>query len=282
MKLSIETYVMRESFGDERAIDMIADAGFDAVDYSFYWASPARDMLGDDYADRARAIRAHLDARGIVCSQTHTPFDVPTGSAFDLTNPKFVRLVRSLEASAILGADNAIVHRVKEPEGVEPLDYFRTFYLSLLPYAEKYRIHIAVENLFEGKPSPRYQGVLNKPELLTDFIRSLGSEWFTACVDVGHATITGTAPQDFIAGMDKSLLRALHIQDNDGMYDCHWIPYQGHHDWNAIMKALSDIGYEGDLTMEVFAALNKLPDNLIADALVYTAKIGRELIGKMK
>ena len=37
MKLSIETYALREKFGDRGTILLAKEAGFDAVDYSYYW-----------------------------------------------------------------------------------------------------------------------------------------------------------------------------------------------------------------------------------------------------
>ena len=37
MKLSIETYAIREKVGDEQAIRLLKAAGFDGIDYSFYY-----------------------------------------------------------------------------------------------------------------------------------------------------------------------------------------------------------------------------------------------------
>ena len=45
MKLSIETYVMRHRFGDIKAIEMISKAGFDALDYSYYWVDEDSPIL---------------------------------------------------------------------------------------------------------------------------------------------------------------------------------------------------------------------------------------------
>lgn len=40
--------------GDDAAIKIIADAGFDAMDFSYYWVKNAPDPLGDDYLDFAK------------------------------------------------------------------------------------------------------------------------------------------------------------------------------------------------------------------------------------
>ncbi len=275
MKLSIETYIPRERFGDSAAAELIAKAGFDALDYSFYWTKDDTDMLGDDYLDRAKALRAHLDSLGIVCNQTHTPFDLRSDDPFELSNPRYLRLIRSLEASAVLGADHAIVHRVCAPAGTDPTAYNLAFYRGLIPYCERFGVHIAVENLFTGNPN---DAVFDTPAKLTDVVTKIGSPWCAACVDLGHASITGNEPQDFVAAMDASILRALHVQDNDYQSDRHWLPYMGKIDWDAVAKALAGIGYEGDLTLEVFAWQNKQPPELAAETLRYAERIGRHLI----
>ena len=234
MKLSVETYILRERLGDARGIAAIAAAGFDAVDYSFYWAKEDKDVLGEDYLARTHQIRGWIDDAGIVCNQTHTPFELKAGETFDESNPTFVRLVRSLEASAILGADNAIVHRVGAPEGVDETEYAYGFYKSLQPYCERYGIKVAVENLFQKKDD-KWVGVFGSPEALCGFVRSLDSDCFTACVDIGHATFAGTPkPEAFLAGMDAKILKALHVHDNDFTGDQHQFPWNGRVDWEAV------------------------------------------------
>ena len=281
MKLSMETYVLRERFDDFCAIGMIRDAGFDALDYSFYWGRGSKDVLGDDYRERAAALRAALDAANITCNQTHAPIEMQPDDTFDEENPHFLRLVRSLEASAILGAEHVIVHRAPAPDGIDVLAHNRVFYRSLAPYCKKFGIRVAVENLFSVNGGV-YTGIFAKPEILENYVRELGTDCFTACVDLGHASITGTEPQDFIAGMSGEILGALHVHDNDYASDCHWLPYSGSIQWKAVTDALAKIVYRGDLTLEVFGSLKKLPNALIPDALAYAAKIGRQLISQIE
>lgn len=55
MQLSMETVVLRNKFGDETAIRMLKEAGFDGIDYSFYWpGSPERNGRRLYQAGRAR------------------------------------------------------------------------------------------------------------------------------------------------------------------------------------------------------------------------------------
>ena len=45
-------------------------------------------------------------------------------------------------------------------------------------------------------------------------------------------------------------LAALHVHDNDGKRDLHWLPYAGVIDWAAFSRALHEIGFAGALSLE--------------------------------
>ena len=47
-----------------------------------------------------------------------------------------------------------------------------------------------------------------------------------------------------------SSLQALHIHDNDKHHDSHWIPYEMNIEFAPIVKALKEVGYKGEFTME--------------------------------
>jgi sugar phosphate isomerase/epimerase len=48
-----------------------------------------------------------------------------------------------------------------------------------------------------------------------------------------------------------SYLAVLHVHDNDGERDRHWLPGLGIVDWEAFMHALVEIGFEGTLSLEI-------------------------------
>lgn len=281
MKLSMETYTLRKRFGDEEAIKMIKAAGFDCYDYSLYWTDEKDDMLGEDYKERAEALRKTADEIGIGCNQAHAPFEFKYGEERSEACEAYRRLVRSLEFAAILGAETIIVHAIKNlPEGVDFEEYNRKFYSSFIPYCERFGITISVENLFNFD-GENYIGVLSNPEEHVAFVKSLKSDRFNICVDVGHSTITGHKPEDVIAAMDKNILRSLHIHDNYGNSDMHNIPMFGVHDWDKIMAALKKIGYEGDFTLEI-TAIGRYENEMLGHAIAFAGQTGRHLIKKFK
>lgn len=294
MKLSMEIYVLRERFGDRKAIEMIKKAGFDAIDYSYYWfgqlnseqAALGEKVLGDSYKEYAYQLRSYLDVNGIECNQVHTPFDIQYGESFDESNPHYRDIVRSLESASILGAKCAIVHSITVPDmsDVSCLEKYNIeFYKSLIPYCEKFNICLAVENLF-GRDKKRdcFSAKLGTPESLARVIKGIDSPYAVACIDIGHAALTGFEPQTFIRAMGKDIVKALHVQDNDYHDDRHVLPFMGDLNWDEIMSALKEIEYDGELTLEIFKYLNRFPNELIPEALSFAKKISMHLISKFE
>ena len=288
MKISIENHVLHTRFGDERSFEMLKDAGFDCVDYSFYWLQTEMDkmVLGDGYLDYACKVRNLLDDLQLECNQAHAPFEVKSEDPFDVSNVRYLRLIRSLESASIMGAKCIIVHALTPPEGVSMLEYNYRFYKSLEPYCEKFGIKVAVENLFTSPRDPETKLLSNKkfgkPAYMMELMNKLSPDNFVICIDLGHAKLTGNNPEDFIRGIDGSRLKALHVQDNDFVDDCHILPFNGKLNWNNITESLADVGYDSELTLEVFGFLGKMEDEMLPEALKFAAATAKHLVKKIE
>ena len=278
MKISVEIYTLAQRFGDERAIELIKEAGFDAVDLSYYYARDIEEITGDGYLEHVKKMRAYLDKYGIVANQAHAPFKFKYGMQMDESEPDYRSIVRSIASAGMIGAKNIIVHSIIVPEGVSIEDYNVEYYSSLIPYCEKYGICVAVENLFAPASEPNtYTGRFGSPEELNRVVERINSPYIVACVDVGHASLTGYKPEEFIRGMNPDILAALHIQDTDYQSDRHMLPYTRTFDWTAIMTALKEKGYKGDITLEIIKYLGKFPDELLPDAIRLAGKVANHL-----
>ncbi len=282
MKLSMETCVLRQIWDDMRAIEMAKEAGFDSIDYSFYWTKPGQSMLEGDYIGYAKQLRAKLDEQGMTCNQAHAPFELKEGQPWSLDCAEYREIVRSLEFAAILGTEHIIVHAIGAWGDEDVVAHNIRYYKSLEPYARQYGIKIAVENLFTRDGEKGWKGRLGSPEELKKVLAELDPEQFIVCVDLGHAALIGYPPEDFVRGLDKNILLSLHVQDTDGRDDIHTIPGQGIIRWDDVCKALGEIGYQGDLTLEIFGFLRRVGEDAIPEALKLAEKIGRRLIGKIE
>ena len=156
----------------------------------------------------------------------------------------------------------------------------RAFYTSLLPSCREYGIRVAVENMWQQN---RYgKGIIDsacsRPDEFAAYMEMLDPEWFVACLDIGHCTVTNHRPEDLIRTLGKKHLHVLHIHDTDGKADLHTLPFQSTAtDWGAVTDALAEIGYEGELTLEADNFHGRIPAGLLQPTLNYMASVARYL-----
>ena len=269
MKLSIATNIPMEFHGEEAGLKMLAEAGFDTVDYSFFIPGTPDRLLRDDYLEQAENTKQLLKKYGLECNQSHAGFTFRYGMDMSTDCPEYLFSCRCIEYAALLGAKDVIIHTIRVPdENVDFVEYNIGFYKSLEPLCEKFGIRIAVENA-SGTWSV---------EQINRFCEALSPEHFVVCLDIGHAKMNGYEPDDFARMVTPGRLQSLHVHDNCGTKDDHNLPYLGVIDWKETLRALIDIGYEGDFTMEAGKFLRPFPKELTADALKLYCAVGRQLV----
>ena len=282
MRISMENYELRRRYGDKKAIEMLKEAGFEALDYSFYGTDDNPEILGDGYFAHARQVRQWLDEAGMVCNQAHAAMGMPDNLPFDISEPKYLRVVRCIEAAAILGADQIIVHGVGDVMAHDTQYIVQrnlAYYKSLIPYCENFGIRVAVENLLRIDTRRKYfREFIGSAQALSSLVTEISSPRIVGCIDIGHAALTSKEPEDFIREMTPGVLRALHVHDNDYLDDRHMLPFTQELNWQAIMKALKETGYQGDLTFELSSYMSRMPDGLMPEALKFAHSVGRYLV----
>ncbi len=291
MKISVDNGVLSTKFGEKEALRLIKEAGFDCVDYAFspFTKEPFRnESFGDKYKAHAQEMREFLDEIGLSCNQAHAPFGFRVNTnRLSLDDTLYSDIVKSIEMAAILGAENIIVHPITPPEGETVLEYNYNFYKGIEPYAEKFGIGIAIENLFgptfDAEKGHYVNNRFDRPEQMLEMLDKLNSPHFVACVDTGHATLQGYEPTKYIRGLNNKVLKALHIQDN--FYtsdDTHTLPYLGKINWDEVTKALGEIGYDGVFTFELFRFISYFPNELVPAALKLIVETGKHLTNKIE
>ena len=192
------------------------------------------------------------------------------------TSPEYVRLKRAMESAAIIGVKYIVVEGMAVPAPSASylnLDYNCDFYRRLEPLCQEYGIVIAVENLKKA---------FTYPDLMNAALRCLDSPWFQALVDVGHAWVRADMqPGDYIRQLDPGTVCGLHVHDNHGIgrgTDEHLLPWMAEIDFADLMAALREIGYQGDLTLEVGGFLTPYANRgLLEPALRFAEAVGRRL-----
>ena len=285
MKLSADTKILSRRFSDKEAIRILKDAGFDAFDFTIYLGTEAEKRLeDDDYMAYAEEIRAYAAELGIECNQAHAP--TPSREAAEY----YHKIVRSIEMAAHIGAKIIVVHPIKdEGDGFhwQKKDLFERnmkFYRSLIPYAQKYGIKIAVENMysFDKRRNVVVSSVCSHSEDFCEYIDTLNSEYIVACLDIGHAALVSDSPSNMLHNLGKRV-QALHVHDVDCVSDNHTLPYTRKLNWDDICKTLAEVGYNGDFTYEAGNFYScYMEDDFIPVAAKFAEQVGRSLIRKIE
>ena len=276
MKLVTMTSACAKRFGDEQAIKMIKDAGFDGYDFSMfdhnkkYWDS-------DGWKEYAENLKRVADETGIPCLQMHAP--CPMMRTIENVIPLESTFLRSIEIAKILGCNMLVVHPGSFLTAQENKKYI---YDKILPFAKEKGVMIATENMFKWKDATETETVPSACGTAKDFVEHMdviNHENFTACMDIGHAEMVNCEGAAKIIRALGKRIGCLHVHDNDLYHDLHTFPFNGDINWNEVAKALKDVGYKGHFTFEADAFMARYPDELIPACLQLLEKTGRYLIG---
>ena len=278
MLVSTQTAVFSQKFGDHDAIKLLAEVGYDALDYSMFGTlSPESPLYGDDFREYAKSLKKTADEYNIAFNQSHAPFPSyipnPDENQQKYNETIVFEIIKALEITSVLGAKMTVVHPVTLPgkNYLEQKEFNMDFFGGLLPYCKKFGVKIALENMWgwdaaEKKVLP---GACSTAAEFTDYLDTLGKDYFTACLDIGHAEMQGTgsvSAPEMIRALGGSRLTSLHIHDNDKTGDLHDLPFNQKLNWDEIMQALKDIGYGGEFTFEADNFIGKFPQELYSSA----------------
>lgn len=270
MKTSTEIASIARIVGEERAIELVAKAGFDAWDFSMFamcqwdWekdrpTDTPHPLKGNEYLKFAgRLKRIGLD-NGIVCNQSHAPFPVVKKEVRDC-------LKRAIECTAEAGGKICIIH----PDNDKSPEENAEMYFELLPFAKEHGVKIAAENMWNWDRQTELPcfAACATPESFNAHLDAVHDEDFVACLDIGHAEMRSlnTSAVEMIHKLGRRL-QALHIHDNDGKFDLHQIPFSMTIDFEKIARALKEIDYQGFFTLEADAFLNSYREDNVSEGV---------------
>lgn len=276
MHINTTTSLAKQHFGSREGYKKIAQSGFTGVDYSetcsayqpFKGIYTAHDHEFDEYFMREYE---YLSAAGLSVNQTHAPFPTYPDPRAGIDREEEYQFMigaikKSIRATRILHGKYVVIHCamrcgwVKDDDPVLTRDWNKRVFSELLPAARENGVVIALENMpCAGIPTAY-------PEQLIDYIDMMGDpEYFTACLDTGHANITGIDAGEYVRSLG-SRLSTLHIHDNDGKHDHHTCPYTGSIQWENFFAALKEIGYKGTLSLEADSFTSRFPKELYVQA----------------
>ena len=288
MKLITNTSQCVKKLGLDETIGMMARAGFDALDWSFFdmWQETSI-WRQENWRELAAHVREQCAACGISVVQAHAPFPT-SGDTKEFDDHAMSLILQAMEAASIMGATQIVVHpRQQLPHARFSEQLFEenvALYKGLIPYCEKWNIRVCAENMWQYDKRRGYivDSVCSRPEEFNALLDAVDSRWIIGCLDLGHCALVGQEPAEIIRKMGASHIKALHVHDVDWKHDNHDMPFLQKQDWEAICRALGEIGYEGDFTFECDTFQDRFPAPLCEAATAMLAQVGRYLISRVE
>ncbi len=122
---------------------------------------------------------------------------------------------------------------------------------KLLPLADKLKIKIAIETVWNG--------FITKPEQMVEYVDQFKSEWVGAYYDISNMIKYGVTPADWVRKLGKRMVKfdfksySLELAKKSGKDGDGFAAKigEGSEDWPEVLKALAEVGYDGWATSEV-------------------------------
>ncbi|MFO7611052.1 MAG: sugar phosphate isomerase/epimerase family protein [Clostridia bacterium] len=193
------------------------------------------------HAERLEKIAVRFREGGIGVWSVHAPF----GQEIDISNPatagEGIRLNSEIiEACSAIGVDKVVIHGSSEPITEKERPARIECCIESVQRLYHPDVAIALENL------PRTCLGNTTGEMLAILKQLDGMA--KCCIDVNHCHSGSIIDMlDALGGY----IATVHISDDDGLDEKHWLPGQGVLDWIGILKKLRDKGYKGVFMYEV-------------------------------
>lgn len=153
-----------------------------------------------------------------------------------------VELVENrLRMTAELGGSSVVMHVPQLPAGMESApdcDRVRRSVDALLPVIRRVGVRLAFENM--GDDDFRF---------LRQLLGEYGTDAVGICYDCGHGNLREGLGLSHLETV-KDRLIAVHLHDNDGAKDRHWVPFTGSVDFARLAGILASSSYKGCISME--------------------------------
>ena len=278
MKISTSVFGVIKTYGLDDGLKMLANAGFEAIDYSMTqnsmnWDEPLfQDPFSPAFAEHFRGIAESVKNSGLEMYQCHAPY-----ASVTISDPNFYahlqkQIIRSIYAAKYMDCPNIVAHPVlhkdfcngknKELARQASLEHFS----AMVPALRETGVTMCIENLlfWPSEDYPLMRNACSEGEELRyiiDTLNDMHGPLFAACVDTGHAIAVRQDPAEMLRTLGHRI-RVLHLQDNYGVWDDHLIPSMGIVDWKSVATALGEIGYTGTLNFEVTKHFTNLPRDI--------------------
>ncbi|MBR5439422.1 MAG: sugar phosphate isomerase/epimerase [Clostridia bacterium] len=228
-------------------LEEMIDCGFEAIE--FETAAPWNKEEEKENYPYVKQIAKKITESGILFNSVHLPFSI---SWWDFASPIEEQrkgavevFKRAVDAYGEYQPNVYVIHPGIKPQTPEErpirLNQLAKSMSEICEFTPKL---VCIENMVND-------GLLNKISEAKDLLNVVPKLNMT--IDVNHSFLQ--KPEDYILEIG-SRVKNLHISDNDGLLEKHWLPGNGIINFNAVLSALEKIGYNGTFNYELSPTKN--------------------------
>ena len=243
-------------------ITVLHEVGYNAFDLSLAsLEQPEFILKGDDWERKIGQLGETAAKLGVTFCQSHLPF-VPLCSI--AASPEFQKpgyeeqfftyTRRAYQASQMLQIPWTVLHPLTFPEhnyeNKATLEANHALYDQYVELGVRLGVGTAIENM--TPPWHRKLGMTycQHYDQLIELVESFAEPMVGICWDTGHANLVQLDQERALRAIGGRL-KVLHINDNHAQVrDEHILPFMGDVDWDAVLRGLAAIGYEGSFSYE--------------------------------
>lgn len=268
---------------DENGYKKLREFGFTHLDFNMsntetkYYIGTNKECDEVILAEKAKA-----DEAGIKIHQVHGPFRWPAcDTTVEERAERMEKMKHSLRLTALMGVKYWVVHpimpfgfdeRISNPgHEQETWDINKEFMSELLKVAKQYGIKICLENM----PAPDFS--IGSVKEILRFVEEMDDDNFRICLDTGHASLYPDQSVGDAVRLLGDKICVVHVHDNNGHNDNHWLPYQGVINWEDFGLALKEINYQGVFNYETCPP-QTMPDTVYEDACKLMVKVAKTIL----
>jgi len=237
MLLTLSTGV----FGTEPLLGLIPriqEAGFrrlEVVDRGEYCG---HEEVLDDLTRRARDCEIELP-------NWHLIQESPFRETKQVSRATVDAMKRSMDRGSRIGARNHVLHWYHRflDTGYDAL--WREIVDEWVEHAARLGVRLLMETVPDKPSNERY---VPSAEII-EFVSGYPADVLSVCVDVNHSNLQESLPD--VVHTVRERLVSLHISDNDGHAEKHWLPGQGVIDYPSLFEGLESVGFGGFFVLEV-------------------------------
>ena len=285
------------NFGIDEGFAMLKRAGIDGIQFGMgaeimpaasvkkHLPCPAMDGTLEDLLEAMRPYKEAAEKHGVVFSQVHAPFPMWLPNDPELVERMKAVMIKSIAAAEYVNCRYLVVHPTS-PERYEdilsPEDEMainKELYSAMIPALKEHHVVALLENMFSRDvEGTRFASACSDFPLAARLVDELneiaGEECFGFNFDTGHCYLARQNVARAIRILGKRI-KALHVQDNRGHLDDHVQPFAGCIDWESVIQALRDVGYDHDFNFEAGNAISPYPVEVQEECLRLLAGLGR-------